>query len=171
VSFDDFKSEDGGEPVDGEHTAWLEHAVVRDTRNGKAIKCEWRTTDLAYYWESWHNTSGGGKARTQELLGKMGIDLEQLSGWDELEDELAAVEDRAYIVKVSRSSDGRFVNTAIVERSQGVQDELRPDTTGLPEARDAAPPAAPAAGGLFDEVPAAAPVPAGGIFDDDDIPF
>ena len=168
MSFDDFKTEDGGEPVDGEHTAWLEHAVVRDTRNGKAIKCEWRTTDLAYYWESWHNTSGGGKARTQDLLGKLGIDLEQLSGWDELEDELAQTEDRAYIVKVSRN--GSFVNTAIVERSTGVQTDLPINTTGLPEPRTAAPPPGPA-GGLFDEASPAAPVPAGGIFDDDDIPF
>jgi hypothetical protein len=71
---------------------------------------------------------------------------------------------------VSRSSDGRFVNTAIVERAQGVQTDLPVDTGGLPEPRTAPPPASPA-GGLFDEAPAAAPVPAGGIFDDDDIPF
>ena len=169
MSFDDFKTEDGGEPVDGQHTAWLEHAVVRDTRNGKAIKCEWRTTDLEHYWESWHNTTGGGKARTQDLLNAMGINLEEVAGWEQLEDELAAAEGRAYVVKVSHSSDGRFVNTAIVERSQGVQDELRPDTSDLPKA--SAPPPASTAGGLFDEAPPAAPVPAGGIFDDDDIPF
>lgn len=159
MSFDDFKSEDGGEPVDGEHTAWLEHAVVRDTRNGKAVKCEWRTTDLEHYWESWHNTTGGGKARTQDLLDALGINLEQLSGWEQLEDELAAAEGPAYTVKVSHSSDGRFVNTVITGRPQGVQDELAPDTRGLPE-RDAAPApvatsaAAAAAADLFgDDVP------------------
>ena len=52
------------------------------------MKCEWRTTDLEHYWESWHNTTGGGKARTQDLLNALGINLEQL-------DRLGAARGRA----------------------------------------------------------------------------
>lgn len=159
MSFDDFKNEDGGGPVDGTHTAWLEHVVLRDTRNGKAIKCEWRTTDMAYYWESWHNTSGGGKAPTQELLDKLGIDFAQLSGWEALEDALALAEGPAYVVKVSRSTDGRFINTAVVERPDTVQTEMPVDTRDLPEPAPVPAGGAPAAGA------------AGDLFGDDDIPF
>ena len=173
---DDFKQEDGDGPPDGEHTAFLERAVIRDTRNGKAIKCEWRTTDLAFYWESWHNTTGGGKQRTQQLLTDLGIDLQTIGSEDQLADALADREGPAYIVKVSHSADGRFLNTAVVERPDTVQEsfdgqrrtytsttpDVPADTRGLPD-RDAAP-TAPAAA-------QAAVAAGGGLFDDDDIPF
>jgi len=168
VSFDDFKTEDGGEPVDGEHTAWLERTSVFEARSGQwFIRTCWRTTDLDHYWETLNGTEGNSKPRTQQLLDAIGIDLGNLTSWDALGDELVAYEGRVYSVKVSHR--GEFLNTAIVGTPQGIQDELRPDTRGLPEARTAAPPAA--AGGLFDDAPAPAPVPAGGLFDDDDIPF
>jgi hypothetical protein len=168
VSFDDFKTEDGGEPVDGEHTAWLERTSVFEARSGQwFIRTCWRTTDLDHYWETLNGTEGNSKPRTQQLLDAIGIDLGNLTSWDALGDELVAYEGRVYSVKVSRR--GEFLNTAIVGTPQGIQDELRPDTRDLPEARTAAPPAA--AGGLFDDGPAPAPVPAGGLFDDDDIPF
>ena len=35
MSFDDFKVEDGGEPVDGEHTAWLERTSVFEAKSGQ----------------------------------------------------------------------------------------------------------------------------------------
>jgi hypothetical protein len=151
--FGAFKANDTDGPPDGEHTAWLEHAVLRDTRNGKAIKCEWRTTDMTYWWESWHNTSGGGKQRTQQMLAEMGIELGKLNGWEQLEDELAARESGTYIVKVSHSPDGRFTNTAVLERPQGVQTDLPIDTRKLPQ-------------------PAPAASTAGNdLFNDDDVPF
>ena len=159
MSFDDFKQENGGEPVDGEHTAYLERAVLRDTRNGKAIKIEWRTTDLNHYWESWHSMTGGGKPHTQRMLTAVGVDFKTLASFEQLEDELALVEDRAYIVKVSHN--GTFLNTAVVERAQGVQTDLPVDTTGLP-ANPAAPPA---------ERVAAATRGGGDLFGDDDVPF
>jgi hypothetical protein len=150
--FGAFKASDTAGPPDGEHTAWLEHAVLRDTRNGKTIKCEWRTTDMAYWWESWHNTSGGGKQRTQQMLAEMGIKLDKLTGWEQLENELAACENGTYIVKVSHSTDGRFTNTTVTERPQGVQTDLPIDSRKLPQAT-------PAAAGGND------------LFTDDDIPF
>jgi hypothetical protein len=132
VSFDDFKTEDGGEPVDGEHTAWLERTSVFESRNGQwFIRTCWRTTDLEHYWETLNGTEGQGKPRTQALMNALGIDLGQLSSWDALGDELAMVEGRAYHVKVTHR--GEFVNTAVIERSQGVQDELRPDRADLPD--------------------------------------
>jgi hypothetical protein len=167
--FNSFKQDDGTEPPDGEHTAWLERAVVRDTRNGKAVKAEWRTTDMAYWWESWHNTTGGGKGRTQQLLGELGIDLEQLGSWDELGDELALRENEAYVVRVSRSSDGRFLNTAVVEKPQGVQvplDNGRSRTEFRSTVSDI-----PADTGALPEPAPAGTVSTGGLFDDDDVPF
>ncbi len=172
--FDSFKNDDGDGPPDGEHTAFLERAVVRDTRNGKAIKIEWRTTDLEFWWESWHNTSGGGKQRTQELLSKLGIDLSSMSGWSALEDALVDVEGPAYIVKVSRSSDGRFINTAVVEKPETVQttlsgkrttytstaSDIPADTNGLPDPGTAPPAAAQTATAVRTD-----------LFDDDDVPF
>jgi hypothetical protein len=131
--FQVFQHNDADGPPDGEHTALLERVALRDTRNGKAIKCEWRTTDMAYWWESWHNTGGGGKQRTQQMLGELGIDLAKLAGWDQLEDELAARENSTYIVKVSHSPDGRFTNTAVVDRPQGIQTDLPIDTRKLPQ--------------------------------------
>ena len=171
---DDFKREDGDGPPDGEHTAFLEHAVLRDTKNGKAIKLEWRTTDLEFYWESWHNTTGGGKPRTQQLLDALEVDLSTIRSEDQLADELAAREGPAYIVKVSRSADGRFVNTAVVEKPETVQatlsgkqttytstaSDIPADTSGLPEA-ETAPPVAQAASSAVST----------DLFDDDDVPF
>ena len=187
MSFNDFKKEDGAEPVDGEHTAWLERTSVFEARSGQwFIRTCWRTTDMNHYWETLNGTEGNSKPRTQQLLEKIGINLGELRDWDDLGDQLVAYENRAYIVKVGRR--GEYLNTAIIDTPQGVQDELRPDTTGLPAARTtfrlpdtAAPPAAAAGGGMFDETSAAAlaaidptPVPTGGkggLFDDDDVPF
>jgi hypothetical protein len=165
--FDTFKSGGGEGPPEGQHTAYLERLVVRDTKRGKALKSTWRTTDLDYYWESWHNTYGGGIEPTHQLLAALGIGLENLAGWDALEDELAQVEDAAYIVKVSYSSDGRFINTAIVEKPAGVQTQMAngasrtehvPASSDIPaDTRDLPQPAAAGA--------------TGDLFGDDDIPF
>ena len=159
--FDSFLDDDGTDPPDGTHTAFLERAVVRDTRNGKAIKLEWRTTDLAFWWESWHNTTGGGKGRTQQLIDDFGIDRAALKGggWDALEQALVDAEDKVYEVKVSRSSDGRFLNTAVTDRPDHVQSEIPIDARGLPE-RAAAP------SGVGAES-----TPASDLFGDDDVPF
>ena len=150
-----FKTEDRGEPPDGDHTAWLERTAVLDTKNGTRIKCEWRTTDMAFYWESWHGVSGAAKAHTQKLLTGIGIDLAKIGSWDQLGDELAVLENTMYDVTVSRRGD--FVNTAVAGKSQGIQADLPIETSGLPE-RGAAPAAARATAGMFGD-------------DDDDIPF
>jgi hypothetical protein len=164
---DDFKRDDGDGPPDGAHTAWLERAVLRDTKSGKAIKCEWRTTDMAYYWESWHNTGGGGKQRTQQLLGDLGIDLGAIANESQLEDELALRENATFVVKVSHSQDGRFINTAVLERTQGVQTGL---PVGAPAAATRPAPDVPIDTRDLPESPPAATA-AGDLFGDDDIPF
>jgi hypothetical protein len=159
--FSAFVQEDGDGPSDGDHTAWLEGAVVRDTRNGTAIKCEWRTTDMAYWWESWHNTTGGGKSRTQELIRALSIDIKQIRNWEQLGDKLAEREGQAYVVHVSHN--GNFVNTSIVERAQGVQTEIPADTSDFDEL-----------GGTRQDTPSQeslAAVQRSNLFDDDDIPF
>jgi hypothetical protein len=176
---DEFKRDDGDGPPDGEHTAFLERAALRDTRNGKAIKCEWRTTDLDFWWESWHNTTGGGKQRTQQLLADLGIDLDTIASEEQLEDALVDAEDAAYIVKVSHSQDGRFINTAVVEKPDTVQEGARTthrstasdipaDTRGLPERTEAPRGKAPAADLFAQEAVASANTD---LFGDDDIPF
>jgi hypothetical protein len=159
--FDSFLTDDGTEPPDGTHTAHLERAVVRDTKNGKAIKIEWRTTDLEFWWESWHNTTGGGKARTQQLIDDLEIDREKLKGggWSALEDALLDAEDQVYEVKVSHSQDGRFLNTAVVGRPDNYQPSIPIDTRDFETAGH----------GAGDR---AAVGPAKkGLFDDDDVPF
>jgi hypothetical protein len=169
--FDAVLADEGTEPPDGDHTAYLERAALRDTRNGKAIKIEWRTTDAAFWWESWHNTSGGGKGRTQQLLDMLGIRREALrgGGWDALEDALVNAEGPAYLVRVSHSADGRFLNTEVVARPDAVQ----PSLNGATAARAPAPPPTlpdvPVDTGDFE--PKVAAGGSGDLFGDDDIPF
>lgn len=141
--FDAFKAEDGGEPPEGNHTATLARAVIRETVNGTKVVLEWQTEDLAYYWVSWHGVTGGQRQFTQRTLDTLGIDLAELTGWEELGDELATVEGRAFIVNVTRN--GNFLNTKVLERPTGVQ-------TALPVEAPPAPPRS-------------------AIFDDDDVPF
>lgn len=189
-TFSAFKAGADGEPPDGNHTVMLERTSVFESRVGAHwLRTCWRTTDLDYYWETLNALEGQRMQQTRALVEAVGVDIEQISSWDELGDELAQFEDKAYIVKVSRNGD--FLNTAVVERAQGIQGTLGPsssdipaDTRGLPE--PAPPPREPvragAGGGLFDEAP---PAPAGDsdtfareatsastdLFGDDDIPF
>ena len=122
--FDAFKSEDGGggEPPLGRHTATLVHTAVIDTKNGWKVKLEWQSTDLAYYWESWHGVAGGQRRFTQKMLTELGVDYQKLNGWDELGDELAQAEDGIFVVNVKRNGD--FLNTDVVGKPDGVQTEL-----------------------------------------------
>lgn len=158
--FDAFLDDEGSEPPDGDHNARLDRAVLRDTRSGKMIKLEWRTTDHSHWWESWHGTSGGGKGRTQQLLEDLGVDRTRLKGrgWDALEEELADREDKIYLVNVSRN--GTFLNTTVIEESQGEQTEIPVDTSDFAE-RAPTPARAGAADGSA----------ASDLFGDDDIPF
>lgn len=151
--FDSFKADDGDEPPDGVHTAYLEHTAVLSTKNGRRIKFEWRTTDLLYYWESWHGVSGGGKGPTKKSLAALAIDLDTIKDWDELGDELAAVEGKAYLVEVEHTERG-FLNVSVEGPDDGgaPPTDIPADDFGLPE-------------------PSAAPVGTAGLFDDDDVPF
>jgi hypothetical protein len=155
TDFESFKTDDGGEPPDGTHTAWLERTSVFDSKAGQTfIRACWRTTDMAYYWESLHGTEGNGKPHTQRLLGALGIDLEHMGSWDQVGDELAVRENIAFLVGVKHN--GNFLNTTVEGRPDTVQPEIPPDDRGLPE---------PAAAG------AQAGGGAGDLFGDDDIPF
>jgi hypothetical protein len=145
--FDDFKSNEGGEPVDGTHTARLEGAAVLDTKNGRRIKLTWQTVDYAHWWESWHGVSGRAKGFTKDVLAGIGVDLDALTSWDELSDHLAAAEGQVFEVTVERNGD--WLNTSVVRLAKDVQLDLPVNGGGLPDAQAAA----------------------AGMFDDDDIPF
>jgi hypothetical protein len=146
--FDDFKSSDGGEPVDGTHTARLDAAAVLDTKNGRRIKLTWQTVDYAHWWESWHGVSGKAKPFTKGVLAGIGVDLDALTSWDELSDQLADREGRVFEVTVERNGD--WLNTSVVGLAKDVQLDLPVNGAGLPDPDVAA---------------------AAGMFDDDDIPF
>jgi hypothetical protein len=143
VSFDDFKADDRGEPVDGVHTAVLDAAAVLDTKNGRRIKLTWQTADLAHWWESWHGVSGKAKPFTKGVLTGIGIDLDSVVGWEQLADELAAHEGQTYEVAVEHNGD--WINTSVNGPASDVQLDLPVDDRGLPE------PQAAATGGLFDD--------------------
>lgn len=153
MSFDDFKSAEGGEPPDGLHAAYLERTAILDTKNGTRVKVEWRTVDGEHYWESWHGVTGKAKAFTQELVMALGINFGELSSWDELGTALELREGKMFEVSVSRNGD--WLNTTVEGALAGVQEvlpDIPADTNGLPEPE-----------------PAPAGVQTG--FDDDDIPF
>ena len=123
MSFDDFKSADGGEPPDGIHTARLDTASTFESNAGnRLIKTAWWTTDRVHYWESVQGTSGRGKQLAHELLMALGVDLGKLEGWDALADELAVREGSIYEVRVERRGD--FLNTFIEGKPQGVQERM-----------------------------------------------
>ena len=145
-SADVVADEDRVEPTNGNHTALLARAVVVESqKDGRTyVICEWQTTDLAYYWSAVRGVTGGAKGHTHRTLTSLGIDLDEISSWDELGDRLAAVEGQTFMVEVSRN--GNFVNTRIIERVTAVQ-------TAIPVTAPPDPP------------------PKGGDFDDDDIPF
>ena len=137
MSFEDFKRADGGEPVDGLHTATLENCSVFESQKGDTfIKLWWRTADNAHSWESLHGTTGAAKRFTQEVMVVLGVDFLGLESWDELDNELRARLGTVYEVRVQRS--GTFLNTYVEGLAEGVQEELPIDRTGLPEPTPAA---------------------------------
>jgi hypothetical protein len=149
--FDAFKnSGDGGEPPDGEHMATLVRAKVGESRRtgGTLIILEWQTLDLAYYWTVFRGVAGAQGTHTHKLLDALGVDLTNMGSWDELGNELAAVEGQDYRVKVKRNGD--YLNTDVLDKPANVQ-------TQIPVAG----PAQPAQSGESKSA----------IFDDDDIPF
>jgi hypothetical protein len=161
--FDSFKSDgdDGGEaPADGVHTAWLERTAILDTRNGTRIKCEWRTLDHAYYWNTWHGIRGAGKRFTKNMLAGMGVDLDAAHGWDDLGDALARQEGRKFRITLATNDRGY---QDLTDAQPDDQAELPVDTAGLPpvETEDF----------VRGQDKVAAARPGGGLFDDDDIPF
>jgi hypothetical protein len=151
MSFDDFesfKNSDGGEPPDGSILpARLERASVFESQRGdRFLKTEWSSG--RYWWEYLRGVNGFGRQMAQELVLALGIDMSALKSWDELGDELAVREGTLYTVRVERN--GNFLNTFVEDKPQGVQEAL-PDV--------------PIDTGDF------APMPAGAVLDDDDIPF
>ena len=162
MSFDDFADfkadePDTLEPTVGTHTAALVHGSVnkdRDTGRAKWVILEWQTTDLAFYWKSFHGVTGGAKFHTKRALDGLGVDLAGMgmrngtyagpdAAWDDVAGALTSLEGAAFVVQVTKP--GKWLNTAIVDRPGAIQGEL-------PVAVPASPPAA-------------------GVFDDDDVPF
>lgn len=130
--FDAFKSDDTGDPPDGEHTAELERTSVFESRAGATfIRACWRTTDMAYYWESLHGVEGNGKEFTKRLLTGLGVDLVELQSWDALGDELAQFEGRTYTVGVQHK--GEFLNTTVTGTAATPTPDVPIDDRGLPE--------------------------------------
>lgn len=151
-----FKADDNGEPGTGQHTATLVHAYVFESQRGDTfIKCEWQTTDLAYYWTALHGVKGGARPHTRRLLAALEIEIVGFDTWDQLGDLLAARQGNAYTVAVERN--GNFLNTTIVGPATEQQPEL--------------PVAEPPVDGIPVDAADFAIKPAGGIFDDEDIPF
>ena|SRR5437660_6505685 len=168
-SFDAFKAGGDGEPPDGAHTVWLERTSVFESRAGAWwLRTCWRTTDLAYYWETLNALEGQRMQQTRELVTAVGVNLDEVNSWDEMGDELAQFENRAYIVKVSRNGD--FLNTAVTGRAQSVQTTLGNGTTRTEYQPAASRSDIPADTKGLPEV-SPEPVPTGGLFEDDDVPF
>jgi hypothetical protein len=125
--FDAFKSDDDG-PPDGDHNATLPHAYVFESQRGDTfVKCEWQTTEYAYYFESLHGTKGNGRQFTKAVLGGMGIDLSRIGSWDELNQQLSDAEGNDFLVGVEHK--GNFLNVTVAGRAEAVQAELPVDTS------------------------------------------
>lgn len=128
--FDDFKSDEGGEPTDGIHTARLDDTAVLDTRNGPKIKLTWQTTDYAYWWESWHGIEGRAKGFTKDILRGLEIDLKALGSADDLAAALEAKQGVIYEVGVTRNGD--WLNTTVEGRGDAERLDVPIDSAGLP---------------------------------------
>lgn len=144
---DQLKSEPG-DPPDGNHTATLVRAVIKEAESGwHGLILEWQTLDFAFYWTSFHGVGGQQTTFTRQTLDRLGVDVENAATESEVADMLAALEGAAYVVNVKRS--GQYLNTNVIERPERVQTTM--------------PTVAP--------TPAATPSPANAIFGDDDVPF
>ena len=146
--FGDFKSEepDALEPTDGNHTARLIRADInrdRETDRVKWVILEWQTTDLTFYWTSFHGVTKAAKTFTKRSLEQLGIDLEAMTNWDDVGTALSDVEEKTFTVRVSRN--GKYLNTEVIGRPEVLQTELPVDAPPTPVTASA--------------------------FDDDDVPF
>lgn len=168
MSFDAFKrgGGDDGEPPDGNHTAYLEStSVFKSKKDQWWLRTCWRTTDMAYYWETLRGLEGRQTDRARELVTAIGVDLEQLNSFEDLGDELAQFENEEYVVDVQRN--GEFLNTGVVQRAP------KQTTMATGGGRASAPAAA---AGEQPDVPIDTSdfdksTPGGLFDDDDDIPF
>jgi hypothetical protein len=152
-NFDDFKSDDTGEPPDGEHTVWLERTSVFESRAGATfIRACWRTTDMQFYGESLHGVEGNGKSFTKALLAGIGVDVVALTSWDALGDELAQFEGRTYRIDVKHKGD--FLNVTVLGAGTAPLPDVPIETGGLPEPAGTGAAARSSAADLFgDDVP------------------
>jgi hypothetical protein len=150
-----FKSDDDG-PPDGTHTATLAHAHVFESQAGDTfVKCEWQTTDYAYYFESLHGTKGNARQFTKGVLHGLGVDLDKLGSWSELNEQLADAEGLDYDVGVEHN--GRFMNITVKGRSDSEQTVIPVDGRDFEAVGH----------GTGDRGAA----PAADLFGDDDVPF
>jgi hypothetical protein len=143
MSFNAFKDDepDALEPPFGNHTASL--ITGRISRDEKWLILEWQTIDLAHYWTSFHGLTGGQKAFTKRALDKLGIDLGEMGGWDDVVQAITARQGHVFMVRYVQN--GTFKNTEILDRPEVVQTELPVEVPPVPKATTA--------------------------FDDDDVPF
>jgi hypothetical protein len=139
VSFDDFADfkedePDALEPTSGNHTATLVRGAInrdRDTDRVKWVILEWQTTDLAFYWTSFHGVTKGAKHFTKRALEELGIDMDAVSGWDEIADALTGAEGVAFTVRVTRN--GKYLNTEVIDRPDAIQTELPVEVPHTPK--------------------------------------
>ena len=116
--------EDASEPPDGNHTATLVRAVIRQSSKtgDDFVVTEWQTTDLAHYWTNWGGTVGGAIQHTLRFIKELGVDPDKCTSFDQLGDELAPIEGQVFTVKVQRNGD--YLNTYVVGKPEHVQTEM-----------------------------------------------
>jgi hypothetical protein len=115
------------------------------------VRTCWRTTDMAYYWETLNGMAGQRKGFTKKLLAGVGVDLDVVNSFDQLGDELAQFENRAYTVRVERN--GNFLNTYVEGAETAPLPDVPVDDRGLPDPAPAAAAARSAADLFGDDVP------------------
>jgi hypothetical protein len=150
----------GGEPTDGIYAAMLVRLELVHTQSGSRLVSEWQVSaGTPYYWTTWFGFAANRIGVTQDFLDGLGVDRSRITDDESFELALHQVVGRMYEVRTESWSGG--VNTFIESvvgsagssaRPPSMDDDLAPDTRGLPDLTPAS-------------------VGQAALPDDDDIPF
>ena len=118
-------------PPNGEHTVYLERAVVRDTFKGERLVTEWKSTGTPgaafYSWSTWFAFEPEADAFdfTLAFLEELGIDPETLDADYVFEREIGARIGLLYEVKTRTWGDNNDqVNVSVLGEAQARQAQL-----------------------------------------------
>lgn len=116
-------------PDEGEFDTILTNAGAFTSKEGKdLVKLELRVLEgqhTGYEWTEFRNFGSQGAANTAKTTcSRLGIDVDQITAFADLDAELKAVAGNNYLVKVARN--GEYLNTYFEGRLASVPTDARP---------------------------------------------